>query len=84
MINYYHRHLQNFLSSLESLHRLLRKETPRKWTKKENNPFDRAKELLSSANLLVHYNNEKPLILACDATLYGLGAVLTHFGGWLG
>ena len=31
LINYYHRHLQNFLSSLESLHRLLRKQTPRRW-----------------------------------------------------
>ena len=71
-INYYHRHLQNFLSFLELLHCLLRKETPWKWTEKENNSFNKAKELLSSENLLVHYDTKKPLIP------YGLSAVLPH------
>ena len=77
-INYYHRHLQNFLSFLEPLHCLLRKETPWKWTGKEHNSFNKAKELLSSANLLVHYDTKKPLVLSCDASPYGLGAVLSH------
>ena len=77
-INYYHKHLQNFLSFLELLHCLLRKETPWKWTEKENNSFNKAKELLSSENLLVHYNTKKPLILSCNASPYGLGAVLSH------
>ena len=71
-INYYHKHLQNFLSFLELLHCLLRKETPWKWTEKENNSFNKAKELLSSENLLVHYDTKKPLIP------YGLSAVLSH------
>ena len=31
LINYYHRHLQNFLSFLEPLHCLLRKEAPWNW-----------------------------------------------------
>ena len=31
LINYYHRHLQNFLSFLEPLHCLLRKEVPWNW-----------------------------------------------------
>ena len=77
-INHYHRHLQNFSSFLEPLHCLLRKETPWKWTEKENNSFNKAKKLLSSANLLVHYDTKKPLILACDASQYRLGAVLSH------
>ena len=78
LISYYHKRLQNFLSFLEPLHCLLRKEIPWKWTEKENNSFNTAKKLLSSASLLVHYDNKKPLILACDASLYGLGAVLSH------
>ena len=36
------------------------------------------KRLLQSSNLLVHFNPEKELILACDALPYGLEAVLLH------
>ena len=77
-MNYYHRRLQNFSSFLEPLHCLLRKETPWKWTGKEHNSFNKAKELLSSANLLVHYDTKKPLLPSCNASPYGLGAVLSH------
>ena len=78
LINYHHRNLQNFLSFVEPLHSLLKKETPWKQNEKETNSFSKAKELLSLAILLVYYDNKKPLILACDASPYGLGAVLSH------
>ena len=29
-------------------------------------------------DLLVHFDPEEPLILACDASLYGLGTMLSH------
>ena len=31
-----------------------------------------------NANFLIHYDPAKPLLLACDALPYGLGAVLSH------
>ena len=40
--------------------------------------FEEAKSILDEANFLIHYDREKTLSLACDASPYGLGAVLLH------
>ena len=37
-----------------------------------------SKELLTSSKLLVHYDPNFDLVLACDASAYGVGAVLAH------
>ena len=34
--------------------------------------------MLTVPNILVHYDDNKPLVLACDASPYGDGAVLSH------
>ena len=35
-------------------------------------------EMLTSEKLFIHYNPQLPLVLACDASAYGVGAVLAH------
>lgn len=34
--------------------------------------------MLTSSSLLMHFDPSLPIVLACDASQYGVGAVLTH------
>jgi hypothetical protein len=49
-----------------------------KWSGEHQEAFRKSKELLNSSHILVHYDLEKELILACDASPYGLGVVLSY------
>ena len=40
--------------------------------------FQKAKSALKTSRLLVHFDPEKPVVVACDSSPYGVGAVLTH------
>ena len=48
------------------------------WESSQQVAFSKAKELLTSASVLVHYEPDRELVLACDASEYGVGAVLSH------
>ena len=78
LLTYYGRFLPNISKHLFSLYRLLRKNTRWIWSKEEELAFQESKKLLTSSNLLVHFDPSLPLILSCDASMYRIGAVLAH------
>lgn len=78
MLNYYHRFLPDIATVLEPLHKLLRQETTWCWKTEQQRAFEAAKKLLQSAELLVHFQPDLELILASDASDYGVGAVSSH------
>jgi hypothetical protein len=48
------------------------------WTKECQKAFREAKRLVTSDQVLCHYDPNLPIRLACDASPFGLGAVLSH------
>eukprot|EP00731_Ephydatia_muelleri_P015743 Em0009g167a len=67
------------LSELSApLNRLLRKDVPWNWDKAADEAFNKMKQALASMDVLVHYDPERSLGLACDASSVGVGAVLFH------
>ena len=48
------------------------------WGAHQKEAFKKVKEILKNSSLLMHFDINKEVILACDASPYGLGAVLSH------
>ena len=57
---------------------LTRKDVVFQWDKRCQNSFDRLKDWLIQAPLLVFPNFSKPFVLETDASGQGLGAVLSQ------
>ena len=62
---------------LSPLYLLLNKHQRWSWGTEQQQAFEAAKEALE-ADTLVHYDPSKPLVIACDASQYGIGVVLSH------
>ena len=78
LVNYYHKFLPNLSSVLHPIHQLLKNKTTWAWTEECKKAFTKVKEMIVSEKVLTHYNPSLPIKLACDASAYGLGAVLSH------
>lgn len=78
MLNYYHRFIPNLASELQPLYKLLKKSQAWMWGQQQQQTFEKSKEMLKSSKLLVHYDSKKEILLQCDASPYGIGAVLSH------
>ncbi|KAL6473975.1 hypothetical protein MHYP_G00175360 [Metynnis hypsauchen] len=78
LLNYYGKFIKNLATMLKPLHELLCQGKQWKWTEQCNQAFIKAKEALLKSKVLTHFNPKLPLQLACDASPYGVGAVLSH------
>ena len=78
LVNYYGKFLPNLSSVLAPLYTLLQKGSQWKWGAQQEKAVSAVKSQLTSDCLLVHFDPQKPLTLACDASPYGVGAVLSH------
>ena len=78
LINYYGSFVSEMRQLRAPLDALLKKDTPFNWSTECQAAFERAKEVLASDLLLTHYDPNQDIIVAADASDYGIGAVISH------
>ena len=78
LLKYYAKFLPDLSSLLAPLHALTHSDVEWSWTSECEQVFKRSKTLICGADILCHYDSSKPMKLACDASSYGLGAVISH------
>ena len=78
MVRYYDKFIPDASSILEPLNNLLRKNSKFRWTDACETAFQRAKDEIISDRVLMPFTPEYEVILATDASPYGLSAVLSH------
>ena len=78
LLNYYVLRHPNLASQLHPLHTLLRSSQPWEWSEDCERVFQSSKESLTKAPVLAHYDPSLPMVMAADASAYGIGAVISH------
>ena len=77
LASYYRRFIPNFARVVQPLHRLTCKDTQFYWFPECEQAFEEWKRKLTSAPVLAYPNLESEFVLETDASVQGLGAVLT-------
>ena len=72
------RFLPNLSTVVHPLNQLLENNHQWQWTEQCEKEFYNVKEMMTSEQVLTHYDPSLPLRLACDASPVGIGAVLSH------
>lgn len=78
LLTYYGRFLPNLATQLPPLYKLLKAKVCWYWEAEQQKAFQNFKQLLTSSQLLVHFDPKLPNTLACDASAYGVDAVLAR------
>ena len=78
MVNYYDCFVPSLATTCAALNSLLQKNTQWNWTSQHVEAVTAVKKLLTSADMLSHYDPSVPINLSCDASPVGIGAVIFH------
>ncbi|XP_063363538.1 uncharacterized protein LOC134652296 [Cydia amplana] len=77
-LTYYGRFIDSLHMRCAPLYRHLKKNQRWNWTEEDTRITNELKNILTSSDTLVHYDENKPIYLSSDASEKGLGAVLFH------
>uniref|UniRef100_A0A1I8AFL5 RNA-directed DNA polymerase n=1 Tax=Steinernema glaseri TaxID=37863 RepID=A0A1I8AFL5_9BILA len=78
MINYYGSFVSQLHGYRAPLEGLLKKDTTWYWTLEQSEAVKTIKDILLSDLLLTHYDPNEEIVVAADASQYGIGCVILH------
>ena len=76
--NFYRDHCPRLITTLAPLFNLVRKNVKFRWESNAQNAFLKAKDILANYVQKCHRDPKLPLVLCCDASQVGAGAVLSQ------
>lgn len=77
-VNYYHNFIPNSSELAAPINKLRRKNAKFEWGQRQEEAFIALKKHIISATELSHFQEHLQIILATDASSYGIGAVISH------
>lgn len=81
MCSFFRRYIKGFADIARPIHETTKKNQVFKWTPEAQKAMEQLKLKLTSPPVLVHYDQEGELTIRCDASGFGIGAVLMQRSG---
>ena len=78
LVTFYLKFVRNLATMAAPIYQLTRKNVPFDWNDECKNASESLKQELTSNSFRTYFNPDLPLMVACDASLVGLGAVLAY------
>jgi hypothetical protein len=78
LMTFYTKFIPNQATIMAPLCALLQSRAAWEWSAVHNQAFDQAKSVLMNSTALVHFDTSCPVVVSCDASPVGVGAVLAN------